>query len=69
MEQVHIAQKIVDERSNRTMIDLVRTSDLFDAAFIHHRDAVGNLQRLILIVSDKHAGDMNFIMQLPQPAA
>ncbi len=69
MEQVHVSQKIVDEGSNRTMINLVWAPHLLDAAFIHHRDTVRNLQRLILIVSDEHAGNMNLVMQLPQPAA
>ncbi len=51
------------------MVDLVRTADLLDAAFVHHRNPVGNFQRLFLIVGDEHAGDVNFVVQLAQPAA
>ncbi len=51
------------------MIDVVRGSHLLDAAFIHHRDPVGNFQRLFLIVGNKYAGDVNFVVQLAQPAA
>src|SRR6476660_2700546 len=68
MKQVDVAQKVVDERGHGMMVNLVRTSNLLDAAFIHYRDTVGNFQRLILIVGDKDAGDVNLVVQLAQPA-
>ena len=51
------------------MVNLVGAAHLLDAAFVHHRNPVGNFQRLLLIVGDEHAGDVNFVVQLPQPAA
>ena len=51
------------------MVNLLRRADLFDPALVHYRHAVGDFQRLILIVCHKHAGDVNFVMKLPQPAA
>ena len=69
VEQVHVAEEVVDEGRDGVMVNLVRTADLLDAAFVHHRDAVGNFQRLFLIVGDEHAGDVNFVVQLAQPAA
>ena len=69
VEQIHVPQKVVDEGRERVVVDVVGRADLLDAAFIHHHHAVGHLQRLFLIVGDKHAGDVNFVVQLPQPAA
>ena len=51
------------------MVDLIRRAHLFDLAFVHHRDAIGNLQGFFLIVCDEDAGDVNLVVQLPQPAA
>ena len=36
---------------------------------IHDGDAVGNFERLFLIVGDEDAGDVEFIVQPPEPAA
>ena len=35
---------------------------------IHHHDAVSNLQRLLLVVRDEHAGDLQIVVESPQPA-
>src|SRR6185312_16768646 len=69
MEQVHAAEKVVNEGRVGVMVNLVRAADLFDAAFVHHRHTVGNFQGLFLVVGDEDAGDMNFVVQLAQPAA
>ena len=49
-------------------VHLVRRADLLDPAVIHHHDAVGNLQRLLLVVRDEHAGDLQIVVESPQPA-
>ena len=49
--------------------DLVRRADLLDPAVVHHHDAVGDLERLLLVVRDEHAGDVDLVVQPPQPAA
>ncbi len=69
VEQVHIAEEVVNERRERVMVDIVRAADLLDAAFVHHRDAIGDFERFLLIVGDEHAGDVNLVMQLAQPTA
>ena len=50
------------------VVDVVRRADLLDPAVVHHHDAVGDLQRLLLIVRDEHAGDVHLVVQSPQPA-
>ena len=69
VKQVHVAEEVVDERRRRVIVDLVRTADLLDAAVVHHHHAVGDLERLFLIVGDEHAGDVDLVVQLAQPAA
>ena len=38
-------------------------------ALVHDGDAIGDFERLFLIVRDENAGDVHFVVQLPQPAA
>ena len=35
---------------------------------VHHDDAIGDLQRLFLVVGDEYAGDMHLVVQASQPA-
>ena len=37
--------------------------------FVHHHDAVGELERLFLIVRHEDAGEVNLVVQPAQPAA
>ena len=39
------------------------------AALVHDHDAVGDLERLFLVVGDEHAGDVNLVVQPAQPLA
>ena len=41
---------------------------LFDFAFVHQHHTVGDFERFFLIMRDKDTGDVQFIMQLAQPA-
>ena len=52
----------------RRVIDLVRRAVLLDAAVVHHDDAVRELERLLLIVRDEHAGHVQLVVQPAQPA-
>src|SRR5262249_5612589 len=69
MKQVHVAEELVDKRRRRAVVDLIRRSDLFNLAFVHDDDAVGDFQRFLLIVGDENAGDVDLVVQLAQPAA
>ena len=48
---------------------LLRRADLLDAGLIHDDDAVGHLQRLVLIVRHQQAGHVDLVVQPAQPAA
>ena len=40
---------------------------LFDAPVVHDHDAVGDLERLFLVVRHEHAGHVHVVVQPPQP--
>ena len=69
MKQVHIPQELVDEWIGRVIVHFFGSADLFDAAFIHHHDSVGKLERLLLIVGDEDGCNAHLVMQPAQPAA
>ena len=50
------------------VIDFLGRADLLDPSLVHHHDPVGQLERLFLIVSDEDAGDVQFVVQPPQPS-
>src|SRR4051794_30520452 len=68
-QAVHLAQELVDERCGRAVVDVLGRPDLLDAAGAHHDYAVGQLQRLLLVVRDEHRGQPHLLVQLAQPAA
>ena len=41
---------------------------MLDPAFIHHHDAIGQLQSLFLVMSDEDAGDVEFVVEPAQPS-
>ena len=49
--------------------DLLGRADLLDAALVHDHDAVGHLERLLLVVGDEDAREVDLVVQPPQPAA
>ena len=55
------------ERRLRPVVDLFRRADLLDLALVHHHHAVGDFQRFFLVVGDENRGDVDFLMQRPQP--
>ncbi len=66
---VHLPQKLDHKRCRRLLVDLVGSPDLLDAPAIRHDDPVGDLQRLLLVVGDEHAGHTHLVVQPPQPSA
>ncbi len=46
----------------RAVVDFARCTDLQDATLVHHRDAVGHGERLVLIVGDEHESDAGFLL-------
>jgi hypothetical protein len=69
MEKIQVAEEVVDEGVGGLVVDFVGRAFLLDLAFVHHHDAVGHFQRFFLIVGHKEAGDVDFVVQPPQPAA
>jgi len=67
-EAVDRAEEAVDEGRGRALVDLLRRADLFHAAVVHQHDAVGHLQRFVLVVRDEDAGDVKLVVQATQPA-
>ncbi len=57
----------MDESGGGIVIDIARRADLLDPALVHHHDAVGDFERLFLVMSDEDRGDVNFGMQRAQP--
>ena len=62
-----IAQKRHDKRVGRAVIHLRRRSDLLDTALVKHRDPIGHVQRLGLVMSNEHRRDVHLVVQSPQP--
>src|SRR5690606_35494253 len=63
------ADEAVDEGRGRPVIDLVRRTDLFDIALAHDHEAVGELERLLLVMGDEHGRVAGGIVDLTQPSA
>jgi hypothetical protein len=57
----------VHEGRGRVFVDLVRGAGLLDAALVHDHDAVGDLERLFDVVRDEDGGDVDLVVQPPQP--
>ena len=68
-QAVGVAEELVDEGGRRLVIDLARRADLLDPAVVHDGDAVGELQRLFLVVGDEDRGQLHVVVQPAQPAA
>jgi len=68
-ELVHTTEEAVDEGAGGLVVDLGRGADLLDPSGVHQHHPIRYLQRLLLIVGDEQAGDMQLVVQLAQPAA
>ena len=55
--------KPATKRFDRPVVDLLRRGELLDDAAVHHRDAVGERQRLDLVVGDVDHGVAELLVQ------
>src|SRR5690606_32287840 len=69
MEQIHVAQELIDEGRGGMVVDLFRAADLLNVATVHDHHSVGDLKGLFLIVGDEHTGDVDLVVQPPQPTS
>src|SRR5439155_23550560 len=56
LEQIYLADEIGDKPRARALVDLGRGTDLDDTIPVHHRDARGHAERLLLIMGDQEEG-------------
>src|SRR3954469_10562445 len=68
-EEIYIADKVVNKRRDGMVVDFVGTANLFDSTFVHNGDAVGDLQRVFLIMRHENSSYRNLVMQLAEPAS
>ena len=45
------------------------SANLFDVSVVHNHDAIGELERFFLVVSDKDRGDLQLLLQAANPGA
>src|SRR5262249_56736190 len=64
VDQVGVADEIDHEAAARVAVDLLAVALLHDASAVHHDDAVGQCQRLGLVVGDVDRGDAEALLQL-----
>ena len=69
VEQVGAADEARDERVRRPVVDLLRRPDLHEAAVAQHDDAVGERQRLVLVVRDQQRRDVLLALDAPDLVA
>ena len=65
LEEIHGAQEIDDKRRGWMMEDFLGRAGLLDLAVVHQDDAVSHFEGLLLVVRDKHTGDVNFVVKTP----
>ena len=68
-QRARLADEAVDEGRVRRVVDLVGGADLLDPALAHDDDAVGEFQRLFLVVGDEDGGVAGGVVDFAQPAA
>ena len=67
MEHVHLAEELHDELGLRLVEHFLGRAGLLDAGVVHDHDAVGHFESLFLVVRHEHAGDVDLLVQPPQP--
>ena len=65
----HRAEEAHHEPVGRPVVELQRAADLLDLPVVHDRDVVGDRHRLLLVVGDQDGGDVDLVVQAPQPLA
>ena len=65
LEPVHRADELGDERRRGRAVHLRGRAHLLDAAAVHHRDVVGDRERLFLVVRDVERRDPELELDAP----
>jgi hypothetical protein len=65
MEEIHVAQELVDERTRRSVIDDIGGTDLLNRPPVQHHDAIGDLHGFLLVVSNEDTGHVQLVVQAP----
>src|SRR5213594_2984230 len=68
-QKIRDADEVSDEVGPRPRVNLLRAPDLLDPAAPHHRDAVGDRERLFLVVGDVERRDPEVLLDLADLAA
>ena len=68
-EAVDRADEAHHELVRRVLVEVARPADLLDPALVHHRDPVGDLHRLLLVVRDDHGRRVRLVVESAQPDA
>src|SRR4051794_32317918 len=68
VKDVDVADKAHDERRGGPLEHVVWRAVLFDPSLVHDDHPVGELQRLLLVVRDEHAGQMDVGMEATEPS-
>ena len=68
-QHVHRAEELGDERRGRVLVELLRRPHLLDLPLVQHDDLVGDLERLLLVVGDEQAGDVDLVVEPAEPGA
>ena len=62
-QQVDVADEAGHERGGGGLVEPARRGHLLDAPAVHHRDAVGHRERLLLVVGHVDRGDPDLALQ------
>ncbi len=65
-QAVGLTQELEHERRCRLSVQLVRGSHLFQAASVHHRDAISQSHGFFLVVGDEDGGHARGVVDAPQ---
>jgi len=66
-EHVDVSEEVHHERIGGMLEDLGPASHLLVFSLAHDDDPVGDLEGLVLVVGHEHAGDVNLVVEPPQP--
>ena len=63
VEQVRHTEEVRHELRERLTVDLLRRTELLDRPIVHHGEAVGHLERLLLVVRHEDERDADLALQ------
>jgi hypothetical protein len=69
VEQVDRAQEAIHKGRGRVTVNLLGRAHLLHLAVIHQHHPVGHFEGFFLVVGHEDRGDVQFVMEAPQPAA